>query len=114
MFEKIKCFIIGIFTGAIGILGGLFLYKQNSTSDFGRKQQNAAGRVEEERRRVEEERRRVESERQQLETDKRRLEENKSILSEIRNNQKLFSGYNSSIHGNFCDFIRKRNNEEIK
>lgn len=107
MFEKIKCFIIGIFTGAIGILGGLFLYKQNSTSDFGRKQQNATGRVEEERRRVE-------SERQQLEADKRRLEENESILSEIRNNQKLFSGYNSSIHGNFCDFIRKRNNEEIK
>ena len=107
MFEKIKCFIIGIFTGAIGILGGLFLYKQNSTSDFGRKQQNATGRVEEERRRVE-------SERQQLEADKRRLEENESILSEIRNNQKLFSGYNSSVHGNFCDFIRKRNNEEIK
>ena len=107
MFEKIKCFIIGIFTGAIGILGGLFLYKQNSTSDFGRKQQNATGRVEEERRRVE-------SKRQQLEADKRRLEENESILSEIRNNQKLFSGYNSSIHGNFCDFIRKRNNEEIK
>ena len=107
MFEKIKCFIIGIFTGAIGILGGLFLYKQNSTSDFGRKQQNATGRVEEERRRVE-------SERQQLEADKRRLEENESILSEIRNNQKLFSGYNSSVHGNFCDFMRKRNNEEIK
>lgn len=107
MLEKIKCFIIGIFTGIIGILGGLFLYKQNSTSDFGRKQQNATGRVEEERRRVE-------SERKQLEADKRRLEENESILSEIRNNQKLFSGYNSSIHGNFCDFIRKRNNEEIK
>ena len=107
MLEKIKCFIIGIFTGAIGILGGLFLYKQNSASDFGRKQQNATGRVEEERRRVE-------SERQQLEADKRRLEENESILSEIRNNQKLFSGYNSSIHGNFCDFIGKRNNEEIK
>ena len=106
MFEKIKCFIIGIFTGAIGILGGLFLYKQNSTSDFGRKQQNATGRVEEERRRVE-------SERQQLEADKRRLEKNESILSEIRNNQKLSGGYNSSVHGNFCDFIRKRNNEEI-
>ena len=107
MLEKIKCFIIGIFTGIIGILGGLFLYKQNSTSDFGRKQQNTTGRVEEERRRVE-------SERKQLEADKRRLEENESILSEIRNNQKLFSGYNSSIHGNFCDFVRKRNNEEIK
>lgn len=114
MLEKIKCFIIGVFAGIIGILGGLFLYKRNSTSDFGRKQQDATGRVEEERRRVESERRRVESERQQLEADKRRLEENKSILSEIRNNQKLSTGYNSSIHGNFCDFIRQRNNGEIE
>lgn len=107
MLEKIKCFIFGVFAGILGILGGLFLYKQNSTSDFGRKQQDATDRVDEERRRVE-------SERRQLEADKRRLEENKSILSEIRNNQKLSGSYNSSVHGNFCDFIRQRNNGEIE
>lgn len=102
--EKIKCFFIGVFASILGILGGILLYKRNTASDFGRKQQDAAGRVEEERRRVE-------SERRQLEADKLRLKENESILSEIRANQKLSSGYNNIIHGNFSDFVRKRNNE---